>query len=163
LRTEIERLNSELRASQSAAEVARTEAERHARDKEMAQQAAKREAEERAIWERLAQEAESGKLALAAELAGLQKAASVTPPRVLAEIQEYAEAASRAIELDEAATRDIIDRQLTSRGWLADTRNLTYAKGTPDQRAEYGHCRMADHDGTSRLCVVRWNDARRCR
>ncbi len=72
----------------------------------------------------------AGKLALAAELVGLQQAASVTPPRVLAEIQEQAEAASREIELDEAATRDIIDRHLTSRGWLADTRNLTYANGT---------------------------------
>ncbi len=130
LRTEIDRLNSELRDSQSAAEVARAEAEQHAREKETAQQAAKRDAEERAIWEKLAQEAESGKVALAAELAGLQQAASVTPPRVLAEIQEQAEAASREIELDEAATRDLIDRQLTSRGWLADTRNSTYAKGT---------------------------------
>lgn len=129
LQAEIDRLNGELLASQSAAERARTEAELHAREKETAQQAAKREADERAIWEKLAQEAETGKLALAAELQRLQQAATATPAKVIAEMQEQAEAASRDIDLDEAATRAIIDRQLMARGWIADTRNLTYANG----------------------------------
>jgi type I restriction enzyme R subunit len=130
LQIEIERLNAELRTSQSAAEKARAEAEQHAREKESAQQAAKREASERAVWEKLAQEAETGKLALAAELNALQQAASAKPPKAIAELQDQAEAASRDIDLDEAATRAIIDEQLSSRGWLADTRYLTYAKGT---------------------------------
>jgi len=129
LQTEIERLNGELRTTQSAAEIARAEAERHAREKESAQETAKREAEERAVWENLAQEAETGKLALAAELAQLQQSAAATPPKVIAELQEHAEAAARDIDLDEAATRAIIDRQLVARGWMADTQNLTHAKG----------------------------------
>jgi type I restriction enzyme R subunit len=129
LRIEIERLNVELQASQSAAERARSEAEQHARDKESAQQVAQREAAERTIWETLAQEAETGKLALAAELNQLQQAASVKPLKAIAALQEQAEVASREINLDEAATRAIIDQQLARRGWLADTRNITYAKG----------------------------------
>lgn len=135
LQAEIERLNAELLASKTAAERARIEAEQHAREKETAQQAAKREAEERRIWEKLAQEAETGKLALTAELQQLQQVAVATPAKVIAELQEQAEAASHDIDLDEAATRAIIDRQLTARGWMADTRNLTYAKGT---RAAHG-------------------------
>lgn len=130
LQIEIERLNAELRTSQSAAQTARAEAEQHAREKESAQQAAKREASERAVWEKLAQEAETGKLALAAELNALQQTASAKPPKAIAELQDQAEAASRDIDLDEAATRAIIDEQLSNRAWLADTRNLTYAKGT---------------------------------
>ena len=111
------------------AERARADAETLAREKETAQEAARREAEERAVWENLAQEAENSRLALAAELAGLQQSAAETPPRIIAELQEQAEAASRDIDLDEAATRAIIDRQLVNRGWIADTRNLTYSGG----------------------------------
>lgn len=129
LQAEIDRLNAELLASKSAAERARIEAEQHAHEKETAQQAAKREAEERVIWEKLAQEAETGKLALTAELQQLQQVAAAAPAKVIAELQEQAEAASHDIDLDEAATRAIIDRLLTARGWIADTRNLTYAKG----------------------------------
>lgn len=38
-------------------------------------------------------------------------------------------AADAAINLDEAATRAIIDQQLQRAGWVADTRELRYAKG----------------------------------
>lgn len=130
LRAEIERLTVSLRESQTAADRARAEAEQHARERESAQEAARREAAEKTLWEQLAQEAEAAKLALAAELAQLQQAAEATPAKVMAELQEQAEAAAHEIDLDEASTRAIIDRQLSNRGWIADTRNLTYAKGT---------------------------------
>lgn len=129
LRAEIERLNASLAASQSAAERARAEADQHAREKESAQDAAKREAAERAVWEQLAQEAETNKLALAVELSQLQNAAQASSPRAIVALQEQAEVASRAIDLDEAATRAIVDQQLQTRGWTADSRNLTYAGG----------------------------------
>jgi len=129
LQAEIIRLNSALLESQTAAERARAEAEQHARDKETAQETAKREAEERALWEQLAHEAEAHKLELAAELSQLQKAAETAPAKVIAQLQEQAEEASRAIDLDEAATRAIIDQQLRNRGWTADSRTLTYASG----------------------------------
>lgn len=129
LQTEIERLNTALLESRTAADRARAEAEQHARDKETAQETARREAEERALWEQLAHEAETHKLELAAELSQLQKAAETAPAKVIAQFQEQAEEASRAIDLDEAATRAIIDQQLRNRGWMADTQSLTYAKG----------------------------------
>jgi type I restriction enzyme R subunit len=129
LRVEIERLTASLLASQSIAEHARAEAEQHARDKETAQDAAKREAADRLAWEQLAQEAEAHKLALAAELSQLQNAAQASPPKVIATLQEQAESASREIDLDEAATRAIVDQQLINRGWIADSRKLTHAGG----------------------------------
>jgi len=129
LQTEIERLNSALLESQTAADRARAEVEQHARDKETAQETAKREAEERALWEQLALEAEAHKLELAAELSQLQQAAEAAPAKVISELQEQAEAASREIDLDEAATRAVIDQQLRNRGWMADSRALTYASG----------------------------------
>lgn len=129
LQAEIERLNTALQSSQSDAERARSEAEQHAREKETAQDTARREAAERALWEQLAQEAETHKVALAAELAQLQTAAEATPPKTLAILQEQAEAAAHSIDLDEAATRAIVDQQLRNRGWIADSRQLTYAAG----------------------------------
>ncbi len=129
LRAEIARLNAALEASLSAAGRARTESERLARERETAQETARREAAERAVWEQLAQEAETHKLELVAELAQLQNAAEATPPKAITAIQEQAETAARDIDLDEVATRAIIDQQLHDRGWMADSRALTYAAG----------------------------------
>src|SRR5690606_28198195 len=50
-------------------------------------------------------------------------------PRIIAQLQEQAEAASRDIDLDEAATRAIVDQQLRNRGWMADSQSLTFASG----------------------------------
>ena len=130
LRDEIQRLKSDLLASQSAAERARTEAAEHARERGTAEEIARREAGERAIWQQLAQEAEANKIAMAEELARLQVAAKAGPPIALATLQDQADAAAQEIDLDEAATRAIIDQQLRNRGWLVDTQKLTHAAGT---------------------------------
>lgn len=130
LQIEIERLNAELLTNQSAAERAKAEAEQHAREKETAIEAARREATERAVWEQLAQEAETHNLKLAAELTQLQKQAETEPPKTIAFLQEKAEFAAHAIDLDEAATRAIIDQQLCMRGWTADSETHTYSSGT---------------------------------
>ena len=129
LKEEIERLSGALRDSQNAADRARADAEALSRAHESAQEAAQREMAERALWEQLAQEAEAHKLRLAAELAGLQATAAAETPRTIALLQEQAETAARAIDLDEIATRTLIDQQLRDRGWMADSRALTYASG----------------------------------
>ncbi len=129
LKAEIERLSAALRDSQNAADRARNDAETAARAHESAQETAEREAAERALWEQLAQEAEAHRVRLAAELASLQAAAAAEPARSIATLQEQAEAAARTIDLDEAATRTLIDQQLRNRGWMADSRVLTYASG----------------------------------
>jgi type I restriction enzyme R subunit len=96
------------------AELARLEAEAVIRARESAEESARREATERATWEQLAQEAENAKLALAEQLAALQAAAQKTPAREKVETLRRAEDAAKTIDLDEATTRAIIDRQLQS-------------------------------------------------
>ena len=128
IRAELERLRQDLLATQSAAEKARIEAEEAARARQTAEERARQEAEDRATWEQLAQEAEQQKQALREHLDALQQTAKATPvniPQVIAQ----GEAAAQKIDLDEAATRQLIDQQLRARGWDADTENLTYSSG----------------------------------
>ena len=136
LREELDRLQTELAERQSAAELAREEAQAAARARESAEVRARRESAERQTWEQLAQEAEDAKLALARELAALQEAAQKTPPREKAETLDRAEEAARAIDLDEASTRAIIDRQLRERGWTVDSKTLRYASGARPARGQ---------------------------
>jgi len=56
-------------------------------------------------------------------------AAQKTPAREKAETLRRAEDAAKTIDLDEATTRAIIDRQLQERGWTADSKTLRYASG----------------------------------
>jgi type I restriction enzyme R subunit len=129
LREELERLRAELDERRTAAQAAHDDALKAARARESAEARALREAEDRQAWEQLAQEAENAKLALAQELAALQAAAQQATPQVRAETLDRAEEAAKAIVLDEASTRAIIDRQLRERGWTVDTKTLRYASG----------------------------------
>lgn len=129
LHDELERLRHALAESQSAAERARQAADENAKARETAEERAGREAKERSLWEQLAQEAEEAKAALSAEFAALQQEAAQAPAQEMAATIRQAEEAARAIDLDEAATRTIIDRQLRDRGWEADSETLRYASG----------------------------------
>src|SRR5262249_48747776 len=104
---------------------------------ETARQRAIREAEERAVWEKLAQEAEDAKLALAAKLTALQAAAEKTPAPEKAATLRDADQAAQNIQLEEAATRVIIDRQLRDRGWEAATENLRFSKGVRPAKGRF--------------------------
>ena len=128
IRAELERLKAELLASKSAAEQARLIAEESARARQTAEQRAAQEAGERATWEQLAQEAEQAKAALHERLAVLQQATKASPPNIV-ELITMGETAARKIDLDESATRQIIDQQLRARGWEADTAELRYSAG----------------------------------
>lgn len=129
LRQELERLRNELSARLGAEERVRADAEEAHRARETAEERARREAGERAIWEKLAQEAEDAKLALATQLSALQAAAEKTPSQQKAATLREADEAAKAIHLDEAATRVIIDGQLRDRGWEVDSETLRYSKG----------------------------------
>jgi type I restriction enzyme R subunit len=128
LHAELARLREELTASQTAVERARAEAEEHQRSRLSAEERARKEQEDRAVWEQLAAEADTARTALAAELAQLQAAAAATPA-VIQKVVEQAAEAAKAIDLDEMATRAIIDQQLRDRGWEADSQTLRYALG----------------------------------
>jgi type I restriction enzyme, R subunit len=127
-RVELDRLRAELLASQSAAERAQLLANESARARQSAEERARQEADDRATWEQLAQDVEREKHALTARLAELQQVSQ--PLRAnLQTFIETGEQAARQIDLDEAATRQIVDQQLRDRGWEADTVNLRYASG----------------------------------
>lgn len=128
IRAELERLKADLLATKSAAEQARLAAEENARARQTAEQSARQEAKERATWEQLAQEAEQEKQSLRDRLDAVQRLAEATPVN-FQQVIEQGETAAQKIDLDEAATRQIVDQQLRDRGWEADTQELRYAGG----------------------------------
>jgi len=129
LREEIETLRRRVVESEDAASRARRQAEEHARARESVEQRLTREAEERAIWEKLAAESESRTLEIAARLAALQAAAEQAPKAESLEFIQRGEEASAKLDLDEAATRALIDQQLRDSGWETDTKSLRHASG----------------------------------
>ena len=66
------------------------------------------------------------------------------------------EAAAQKIDLDEAATRQIVDQQLRDRGWEADSQTADLCRRHPaGQRPGHGDRRMADRERAGRLCPFR--------
>jgi len=88
--------------------------------------------EEAKLWESLATEAELTQAQLKEELIALQTLAAEKPK----DIQKFltnAKSASQKVELDEAATRLLIDEQLRAAGWEANSVELHFGKGVrPD-------------------------------
>lgn len=128
-----------------AAELARAaldlEALRRERDDETlakltAEQRAAQAAADAALWETLAAEEvatnkkawDAQRAALQAELVALQAHAVAAPAQTQASLAA-AVAASDAVQLDEVATRVLIDRQLRDAGWDVDTASIRYSKG----------------------------------
>jgi type I restriction enzyme R subunit len=161
LHDELERLRQELSAQQKEREAAqraieevRRAAETELRQRLTAEELAAKAHEDAGIWETLAKdeiethrrvaesavqrsaalEQQNGKLL--AELAASQAAAQALPPRERAVAIQQAAQASEAIELDEAATRKIIDRQLRDAGWEVDSETLTFEKGARPTRSK---------------------------
>jgi type I restriction enzyme R subunit len=126
---ELERLRAERASLLSVAEQAREEAEAARLAHETAEAHAHRIAEERELWAGIAAEAEGQKNAALADLLVLQSVAVQATPQQKAQQQARVEQAAQAIDLDEAATRAIIDEQLRARGWEADTQTLRYSAG----------------------------------
>ncbi len=91
--------------------------------------------EEKEVWEKLAHESERAKSEINARLEALQSKAVNDPSRVAPAVEHMASAA-KSIDLDEAATRTIIDQQLREAGWEADTTTLRYSLGTRPQKGK---------------------------
>ncbi|MAL89160.1 MULTISPECIES: type I restriction-modification system endonuclease [unclassified Brevundimonas] len=126
---ELDQLRAEAETHRSAAEIAHARAEALALENLEATERLRREAEERSVWQKLAEEAEASAGEVRAALEATQRQAAKSAPAELAKLEKAAEVADAAINLDEAATRAIIDQQLERAGWEADTRELRYAKG----------------------------------
>lgn len=128
LQAEIERLRAERDAGLTEAEAARQRAQEADAARLSAEQRAQEIAEERAFWERYAADTEATQAALAERLEALH-AAAAGAPGLQAEQKAAADQAAQGIDLDEAATRAIIDARLRARGWEADTQTLRHAAG----------------------------------
>ena len=124
---EVQRLQADLQS-------ARDEAAAERQQRLDAQAAADLHAADRQVWEQLAQAEEAERKRLQAaferELQSVLAAAPATPGKVSPEVGKAIVQATREIDLDEAETRAIIDRQLRDVGWDVDTPTLRYARGT---------------------------------
>jgi type I restriction enzyme R subunit len=154
LQKEREKDKAALEAATRALEQVRREAEAAAASRMTAEERARKAAEDVAIMEALvaeqtsahaetaAAEAARARAALAqvaklqAELAAVQTAAAAAPPAEIAATLLRAKQASDAIQLDEQATRMLIDGQLRAAGWEADSKALTFAAGVRPQRGK---------------------------
>ncbi len=90
--------------------------------------------DEKSFWESLASETEQQNNALKAELAELQKQAAAQLKASLFKVATAATKAATFVQLDEAATRKIIDAQLRAAGWEAESETLRYAEGARPEK-----------------------------
>ena len=137
LRQQIQQLQAQLqdaRTAQSAhAEVARLLEAQAAQERAMAQQAQ----EENAIYQQLAEEAGERAASLQAQFdARLAAQQSQERPDNLGQFVRRASDAARQMQIDEPATRQLIDLQLIEAGWDADTVRITYRRGARPERGK---------------------------
>jgi type I restriction enzyme, R subunit len=131
---ELARLRKVVEEAQSEVTRARLTAEQEQRTRLKAEEQAARDRADREIWEKLAQEAESARSATNQQLATQQAAAAAAPPAQSAAIVVQAEQAATALEIDEQATRALIDQQLRNRGWEVNSETLRHSLGTRPAR-----------------------------
>jgi type I restriction enzyme R subunit len=138
LTTELERLRKEAAEFQQEATTAKQSAAEEALARAKAEADAKAAYQDLTAALALAEETElrasAEKQRLEEELAKQQAEAKATPTeQVQAKIQLAVEAAGY-LDLDEAATRRLIDSQLIDAGWEADSQLLSHKKGARPQK-----------------------------
>ncbi|MEB3168387.1 MAG: hypothetical protein VKK97_06600 [Synechococcaceae cyanobacterium] len=131
---ESEELRQELARLQAAVEAFRASEGLAAEELALSEAQLRQALEDQREWERLAEQAEADKAALAAQLQALQSDAARQPAPVAATLRQAARTAAGLIELDEAATRQLIDDQLRQAGWEADSQTLRYSNGARPQK-----------------------------
>ena len=123
LQRELERLRAERNEALTAAQKADEERQQAILAAESSAARHQREIEERQTWEALAQDVDRQLQEFVAE--AQRQAPTVKTSFVIA-----ANEAAGVIDLDEQATRALIDQQLRDRGWEANTVELRYGKGS---------------------------------
>jgi type I restriction enzyme R subunit len=101
---------------------------------EAAQAAAREEAELRQLAELLLQDVEAEAAASQEQLVRLQTEATARPKAEADRTIATAQRIGSQLELTEAETRQLIDRQLCDAGWEADTITLSYGQGARPQK-----------------------------
>ncbi|HTV91327.1 MAG TPA: type I restriction-modification system endonuclease [Verrucomicrobiae bacterium] len=128
LREELERLRDEYRGTLNEAQRKAADAEQRAASAESArlttEERSIKEAADRAFWENYAAEAEARAIA---KLEVLQRETASLTDAAIRKRRAAIETAAANLVVDEKATRSIIDAQLRSRGWEADSENLRFS------------------------------------
>ncbi len=127
LRAELERLNQAVTDYQSAHRDV-------AQQLEAAQWQLREAKDERSFWEQLAAEAEQAKASLEQRLVHQQAIATAQPKSTVVQFITAANDAAKAVQLDEADTRKIIDQQLLQAGWEVDSETLKFNKGARPEK-----------------------------
>lgn len=127
---ELEKLRLEVLHSQDEAAKARLAAQEAEAARRKLEDQARLEAEDRAFWENYAAETEAALRAREESLAALQAEAAAAPIQQMALLAEAGSRNADHLELDERATRVLIDAKLRAAGWQADSQTLRYGRGT---------------------------------
>jgi type I restriction enzyme R subunit len=133
LRVELDRLRAELDATQAEVAGAAQTVAQHATQRQAAELAAQQAYADLAAALELASQTEN-QLAreredFRARLAGVQQQVASSTSEQRDAVVARAHAQAEAVDLDEAATRHIIDAQLREALWEVDSQTLTYASG----------------------------------
>jgi type I restriction enzyme R subunit len=133
---QLTQLQKELQGAILAKEQAQAVADTEAQARAKAEADALMAAEEKAVWASIAEETEQQlaeqKKQQEELLLKLREEAESKPEEELKIVKD--EAASIELELDENATRQLIDQKLCDAGWEADSVNYRYAKGVRPQK-----------------------------
>ena len=124
-------------ASLDVSEKSRIEVERARRSQLEAEELAREAAEDKKFWENYARETEDAHADTIQKLMVVQTGSSSLSKIEKAEIASRSKAATKAIHLDEDATRELIDQQLEEAGWIVDSPTLTFAKGARPEKNKY--------------------------
>ncbi len=136
LQEQLSLLKVRLASSEQAGDAARLAAEEARRAALSASERLAEDRAERAALEALLTEAAERESAMVERLKQLQLAAMQAPAAELRAVVACAEAAGNQLDLDEADTRALIDDQLRSVGWEANTEELRWSTGTRPQKGK---------------------------
>jgi type I restriction enzyme R subunit len=138
LTEELERLRQKVVDQRQEAEKASLNAAQEAELRRKAEGEARRAYDELTAALALAEESEARLTAERArfqeQLAALQASVAAEPAEAVEAVVEQAQQAATLLDLDEAATRRIIDQQLRDAAWEADTETLSYKNGVRPQK-----------------------------
>jgi type I restriction enzyme R subunit len=138
LSEELERLRQQVVRHQNEAEHATTTAAQESEARRQAELSARRAYDELAAALALAEESEA-RLAterkqFLQQIAALQASVAAAPATAVEAVVTRAQQAASLLDLDEAATRRIIDAQLRDAGWEADSETIRFKMGVRPQK-----------------------------
>jgi type I restriction enzyme R subunit len=137
LEQQIQQLQVQLQDAKTAhsaqAELSRLLEAQAAQERDMAERAR----EESVVYQQLAEEAGARAARLQTQFdAQLADERREETAETIGALVKRASDAAKKVQIDEAATRQIIDLQLLEAGWSADTVELTYARGARPERGK---------------------------